>query len=161
MIYVHSMGRAMQYYPERPALSLDQSTLTFSQLHDRVKRLATGLSGAGFKKGDRLAILLPNSPEYIELVYACSWLGVIAVPINVRLSISEIDNVLADSSPRGIVRHSTLPRPNKPVSLDIVLDRDGLIDGDGICPDACYDPDAILARMEASVTTRGQKRVRL
>ena len=145
MIYVHSMGRAVRYYPERPALSLGQSTLTFSQLHGRVRRLAAGLSNAGFTKGDRLAILLPNAPEYIELVYACGWLGVIAVPINVRLSIPEIDNVLADSNPRGIVRHSTLPQPNTPLSRDIVLDRDGLMGGDGLCPDACYDPDAILA----------------
>jgi long-chain acyl-CoA synthetase len=159
MIYVHSMGRAIRYYPERPALSLDQSTLTFSQLHDRVKRIAAGLSSAGFKKGDRLAILLPNAPEYIELVYACSWLGVIAVPINVRLSIPEIDNVLADSSPRGIVRHSTLPRPNTHLSLDIVLDRDGLMDGDGFCPDACYDPNAILALIYTSGTTGRPKGV--
>jgi long-chain acyl-CoA synthetase len=159
MIYVHSMGRAVQYYPERPALSLDQSTLTFSQLHDRVKRLAAGLSGAGFKKKDRLAILLPNSPEYIELVYACSWLGVIAVPINVRLSVPEIDNVLVDSSPRGIVRHSTLPKPNAPVPCDIVVDRDGLMDGDGIVPDACYDPDAVLALIYTSGTTGRAKGV--
>src|ERR1700728_5180488 len=122
MIYVHSMGRAMQYYPERPALSLDQSTLTFSQLHDRVKRLATGLSGAGFKKGDRLAILLPNSPEYIELVYACSWLGVIAVPINTRLSAVEIDHVLADAAPRGLVRHSSLPLLAGHVPLEFIVD---------------------------------------
>src|SRR5580698_3909584 len=104
MIYIHSMARAIRYYPERPALSLEQSTLTFSQLHNRVRRLAAGLSRAGFKKGDRLAILLSNAPEYIELVYACSWLGVIAVPINVRLSIPEIDHVLTDCGPRGIVR---------------------------------------------------------
>jgi len=160
-MYVHSMGRAIRYYPERPALSLDQSTLTFSQLHDRVKRLAAGLSCTGFKKGDRLAILLPNAPEYIELVYACSWLGVIAVPINVRLSIPEIDNVLADSSPRGIVRHSTLPQPNTPLSWDIVLDRDGLVSGDGLCPDACYDPDAILALIYTSGTTGRPKGVML
>jgi len=161
MLYVHSMGRAIRYYPDRPALSSDQSVLTFSQLHDRVQRLAAGLSGAGFKKGDRLAILLPNTPEYIELVYACSWLGVIAVPINVRLSIPEIDNVLADSSPRGIVRHSTLPPPNTPLSWDIVLDRDGLMDGDGLCPDACYDPDAILALIYTSGTTGRPKGVML
>ena len=153
MIYVHSVGRAIQYYPERPALSLDQSTLTFSQLHDRVKRLAAGLTSAGFKKGDRLAILLPNAPEYIELVYACSWLGVIAVPINVRLSIPEIDHVLADSSPRGIVRHSTLPQPSTLPSWDIVLDRDGLPGADTPCPDPCYDPDAILALIYTSGTT--------
>ena len=165
MIYVHSMGRAVRYYPERPALALnqstDKSTLTFSQLHDRVKRLAAGLCSAGFKKGDRLAILLPNTPEYIELVYACSWLGVIAVPINVRLSTLEIDNVLADSSPRGIVRHSTLPQPNTRLSWDIVLDRDGLMGSDGTCPDACYDPDAVLALIYTSGTTGRPKGVML
>jgi long-chain acyl-CoA synthetase len=159
MIYVHSMGRAIQYYPDRPAIPLGQSSLTFSQLHDRVKRLAAGLSSAGFQKGDRLAILLPNSPEYIELVYACSRLGVIAVPINVRLSIPEINHLLQDSTPRGIVRHSTLPQPNTSVSLDIVLDRDGLMDGDGICPDPCYDPDAILALIYTSGTTGRPKGV--
>ncbi len=161
MLYVHSMGRAVRYYPERPALSLGQSTLTFSQLHDRVHRLATGLNNAGFKKGDRLAILLPNAPEYIELVYACSWLGVIAVPINIRLSIPEIDHVLADCCPRGIVRHSTLPQPETRLSLDIVLDRDGLLDGDGPCPDACYDPDAVFALIYTSGTTGRPKGVML
>jgi long-chain acyl-CoA synthetase len=161
MLYVHSMSRAVRYYPERPALSLDQSTISFSQLHDRVKRLAAGLSNAGFRKGDRLAMLLPNMPEYIELVYACSWLGVVAVPINVRLSIPEIDNVLADSSPRGIVRHSTLPKPTTPPSSDIVFDRDGLPGGDGPCPDPCYDPDAILALIYTSGTTGRPKGVML
>ena len=161
MLYVHSMGRAVRYYPDRPALSLGQSALTFSQLHDRVRRLATGLNRAGFKKGDRLAILLPNEPEYIELVYACSWLGVIAVPINVRLSIAEIDHVLADCTPRGIVRHSTLPQPKTRLPWDIVLDRDGLIGGDGPSPDPCYDPDAVLALIYTSGTTGRPKGVML
>src|ERR1700723_361868 len=134
MLYVHSMGRAVRYYPERPALSLDQSTLTFSQLHDRVKRLAAGLSRAGFKKGDRLAILLPNSPDYIELVYACSWLGVIAVPINVRLSAAEINQVLLDAKPRGLVRHSSLPKSSVQVPWQLVLDEKPLNVKDGYCP---------------------------
>src|SRR5580658_8339491 len=159
MIYVHSMGRAIRYYSERPALALDQSTLTFSQLHDRVQRLAAGLCSAGFKKGDRLAILLPNAPEYIELVYACSWLGVIAVPVNTRLSVVEIDHVLADAMPRGIVRHSTLPQPNTPVPWEVVLDRDGLPHGEGFCPEPCYDPDAIVTLIYTSGTTGRPKGV--
>jgi acyl-CoA synthetase (AMP-forming)/AMP-acid ligase II len=159
MLYIHSMGRAVRYYPERPAFSLDQSTLTFSQLHNRVRRLAAGLSRAGFKKGDRLAILLSNAPEYIELVYACSWLGVIAVPINVRLSIPEIDHVLTDCGPRGIVRHSTLPQPKTHLSWDIVFDRDGFMVDDGPCPDACYDPSAVLALIYTSGTTGRPKGV--
>ena len=161
MLYVHSMGRAVRYYPDRPALSLGPSALTFSQLHDRVRRLAAGLHSAGFQKRDRLAVLLPNAPEYIELVYACSWLGVIAVPINIRLSIPEIDHVLADCNPRGIVRHSTLPQPNATLSRDIVLDLDGLMTSDGPCPDPCYDPDAILVLIYTSGTTGRPKGVML
>jgi len=109
MIYVHSMGRAARYYPHQPALTLsNESRVTFTQLHDRVKRLAAALVAKGFVASDRLALLLPNSPEYIELVYACSWLGVTAVPINARLSAAEIDGVLLDAKPRGLVRHSSL-----------------------------------------------------
>ena len=48
---------------------------TFRELNDRVARIAAALSRHGFGVGERLAILLPNEPEYIELVYACSWLG--------------------------------------------------------------------------------------
>ena len=86
MIYVHSLGRAARYYGERIALSISGKRLTFRELHDRVKRIATDLNRRGLRTGDRLAILLPNGPEYIELVYACSRLGVIAVPVNPRYS---------------------------------------------------------------------------
>ena len=84
MIYVHSLGRAARYFPERTALGWDGTRWTFRQLHERVVSLAGALNRHGFGVGDRLALLLPNGPEYIELIYACAWLGVIAVPLNTR-----------------------------------------------------------------------------
>src|SRR5579871_2833586 len=139
MIYVHSMGRALRYYPDQPALTLsDGSRISFSQLHDRVKGVAAALTQAGFVSGDRLALLLPNGPEYIQLVYACSWLGIIVAPINTRLASPEIDNVLADASPRGLIRHSTLPAPSIRVPVDLVLDQEHLDGLSGPCPDPCY-----------------------
>jgi acyl-CoA synthetase (AMP-forming)/AMP-acid ligase II len=110
MIYAHSMQRAVQYYADRPALRVGDRLLTFQELHDRVKGLVAALCVAGFQPGDRLALLLPNGSEYIQLVYACSWLGVVVIPINTRLSVVEIDHLLADASPRGLVRHSSLPK---------------------------------------------------
>ena len=162
MIYVHSMGRGVRYYPDQPALTLsDDSRVTFVQLHDRVKRLAAALTQAGFQPGDRLALLLPNGPEYIELVYACGWLGIIAVPINTRLSPVEIDHVLADASPRGLIRHSTLPAPQSHVPREFILDQ-GHLDGlSGTCPDPCYDPQAILTLIYTSGTTGRPKGVML
>src|ERR1700752_1441946 len=122
MIYVHSLGRASRYYSARTSLAPGASRLSFSELEKRVKAIAGALSAHGFSMGDRLALLLPNSPEYIELVYACSWLGVTVVPINTRLSVAEIDRVLADAAPRGLVRHSSLPKPEVQLPWQLVLD---------------------------------------
>ena len=109
MIYIHSLGRASRYYPERAALAGDGTRLSFRELNDRVNGIAAALTTRGFEAGDRLALLLPNGPAYIELVYACALLGVIAVPLNTRLSAPELDRVLADANPHGLVRHSSLP----------------------------------------------------
>jgi acyl-CoA synthetase (AMP-forming)/AMP-acid ligase II len=88
--------------------------------------MAGALSRHGFGVGDRLAILLPNETEYIELVYACAWLGVIAVPLNARFSAVEVDRVLADASPRGMIRHSSLPVPTVQLSWQLVIDEQPL-----------------------------------
>src|SRR5580700_1620305 len=111
MIYIHSLGRGSRYYEQRTALVVDGAAVSFKALQERVKNIAATLAANGFAASDRLALLLPNTPEYIELIYACSWIGVTAVPINARLSAAEIDRVLQDAKPRGIVRHSLLPKP--------------------------------------------------
>src|ERR1700721_1296773 len=123
MICVHSLDRALQFYPGRTALARDGRLLTFRELHTRVEGIAATLASHGFGVGDRLALLLPNGPDYIELAYACSVLGVIAVPLNTRLSTTEIDRVLEDSRPHGIVRHSSLAVPEVQLSWQHVIDQ--------------------------------------
>jgi acyl-CoA synthetase (AMP-forming)/AMP-acid ligase II len=159
MIHIHSLGRAARYYPERTAFASGGTRSTFRELHDRVASIAAALSKHGFGIGDRLAILLPNEPEYIELVYACAWLGVIAVPLNTRLSAIEIDRVLADASPRGLIRHSSLPVPTVQVSWQRVLDEEPLDIRSDSYPDAIYDPEAVLALVYTSGTTGRPKGV--
>jgi long-chain acyl-CoA synthetase len=159
MIYVHSLGRASRYYAQRTALAVDGAAVSFKALHDRVRSTATALAAKGFAAGDRLALLLPNSPEYIELVYACSWLGVTAVPINARLSAAEIDRVLLDAKPRGLVRHSSLPKPAVRIPWQLVLDEQPLDFRKDSCPDPVYDPEAILALIYTSGTTGRPKGV--
>jgi long-chain acyl-CoA synthetase len=153
MIYSHAIDSAARSYPDRPALLVGGSWLTFRELHDRVMIIAAALTGLGFKAGDRLALLLPNSPEYLEFVYACSRIGVIGVPINTRLSVVEIDRVLTDASPRGLVRHSSLPAPTLPVPWELTIDEEPLAAPTGVAPAACDDPDAILTLIYTSGTT--------
>jgi long-chain acyl-CoA synthetase len=159
MIYIHSLGRASRYYSQRTALVIDGAAVSFKALHQHVQNIAAGLAAKGFAAGDRLALLLPNSPEYIQLIYACSWLGVTAVPINTRLSLAEIDQVLLDAKPRGLVRHSSLPKPAEQLPWQLVLDEKPLDVGNASCPDPIYDPDAILALIYTSGTTGRPKGV--
>src|ERR1700731_3922806 len=161
MIYVHSLGRSARYFPELPAFSSNGTRSTFRELHDRVGRIAAALAKNGFKAGDRLALLLPNEPDYIQLVYACAWLGVTAVPLNTRLSVKEIDGILSDANLRGLIRHSSLLVPTAQVSWQLVLDQEPLDVQSESIPDPIYDPHAILALIYTSGTTGRPKGVEI
>jgi long-chain acyl-CoA synthetase len=159
MIYVHSLGRALRFYPGRPALARDGQLLTVRELHTRVEGIARTLTSQGFGVGDRLALLLPNGPDYVELVYACSMLGVIAVPLNTRLSTKEIDGVLEDARPHGIVRHSSLAVPDAQLGWQQVIDQAPLPISSGPAPKVFYDPDAVQGLIYTSGTTGQPKGV--
>lgn len=153
MIHTYSLSRAARYYGDRTALASSGRRSTFRELHDRVAGIATSLISLGFKAGDRLAFLLPNELDYIELVYACAWLGVIAVPLNTRLSTAEIDHVLADATPRGLIRHSSMPVPTVRLSWELVLDERPFDIQCDSYPDSIHDPEAILVLIYTSGTT--------
>jgi acyl-CoA synthetase (AMP-forming)/AMP-acid ligase II len=161
MIYVHSLGRAVRYYGEQVALSIGGKRLTFGELHNRVERIAAALSRRGLRTGDRLAVLLPNGPEYIELVYACSRLGVIVVPLNAQYSSREIDRVLKDASARALVRHSGSPPTRANLEWQLALDKEPLEASNRLCPEVYYCPEAILAIIYTSGTTGEAKGVML
>jgi len=96
---------------DAPALVVDAETggaggarsLTFGALDARSDRLATVLAARGVGSGDRVASLLPNRLEVIDLWLACVKLGAIAVPMNVLYRGSEIGHIVADSAPCAVV----------------------------------------------------------
>jgi long-chain acyl-CoA synthetase len=159
MIHTHSLGRAARYFEDRPALAFGGRRSSFRELHDRVARIAAALQAHGFSPGDRLALLLPNDCQYIELVYACAWLGVIAVPLNTRLSVAELDHVLTDATPGGLIRHSSLPVPTVQPPWQRVLDQEPLDVSGNFGGEPIYDPNAILALIYTSGTTGRPKGV--
>jgi long-chain acyl-CoA synthetase len=161
MIFTHSLDRAARYFPNRTALASGNRRTTFRELRDRVAGIAASLREHGFGVGDRLAILLPNEPEYIELIYACSMVSVIAVPLNTRLAPAEIDRVLVDARPRGLIRHSSVPVPTVRLAWERVLDTQPLEVSTDPAPHPIYDPDAILALVYTSGTTGHPKGVAL
>lgn len=159
MIHTHGLERARRYYPNRTAFSHDGKRRTFLDLYDRVAGIAGHLVDQGFKRGDRIALLLPNEDQYLELIYACAWLGLIAIPLNTRFSAMEIDHVLVDATPHGIIRHSSLLTPKTAVPWQRVIDLQPLTAGELPPPAPIYDPEAVLALIYTSGTTGRPKGV--
>lgn len=58
---------------------------TFAEMHERAERLAAGLASVSVEKGDRVASILPNTIDHVDLIFACARLGAIHVPVNVFL----------------------------------------------------------------------------
>jgi long-chain acyl-CoA synthetase len=84
-------------YPYEPALRHDDRTLTFAQLDDLAARAAALLTGFGVEPGDRVAIMLPNIPEFAVLYYGALRAGAVVVPMNPQLKVREVEHYLSDS----------------------------------------------------------------
>jgi len=88
--------------PEREALVdvPNDRRITYGELEDRVSRLANSLRGdLGLQKGDRVAILSRNCIQYMEIMFAAARCGLIALPLNWRLSEPEMARLLEDGEP--------------------------------------------------------------
>lgn len=85
------------------AFTFDGTATSYEELHDRATRLAHGMLAAGFAKGDRVAVLMRNRPEWIEVFFGVTRAGGVLVPLNYLLHAGEIDFILGDSSARWIV----------------------------------------------------------
>jgi acyl-CoA synthetase (AMP-forming)/AMP-acid ligase II len=87
---------------EHPALIVPDSgeVLTYGQAADRVEALAQRLAGLGVRRGDRVALALPNGPDVVLLLLAVTALGAAAAPLNPAYTAAEYEFFLADIAPR-------------------------------------------------------------
>ena len=83
--------------------SLTKTSIKFGELKQRVDNLAQSLLEMGYKKGDRLAVLLPNNLELNLFILAASSIGVIVVLMNPAYQLVEIDYMLKKTSAKGVV----------------------------------------------------------
>ncbi|HKI97291.1 MAG TPA: AMP-binding protein [bacterium] len=91
--------RNAQLHAKRPAVVFEGRRQTFAELMIRVDSLAAGLVARGLQPGQRVCILAQNDPGYLELYGACARQGLIAYPINWRLSSEEVGRVLERAQP--------------------------------------------------------------
>jgi fatty-acyl-CoA synthase len=102
------LARHALMQPEATALRFKGRTVTWSDLSLRVDALADALSRRGVRFGDRVLIWMFNRSEYIDSLMAVTKLGAIAVPVNFRLTVLEIDYLVTDCQARVVITEAAL-----------------------------------------------------
>ncbi|MBF8739786.1 AMP-binding protein [Pseudomonas guariconensis] len=90
-------SRSARYWPERLAVIDRDTRLTFAQLEQRTNQLASALLAQGINPGEHVAILAANRVELVEAEIAFYKTGMVKVPVNARLSLDEVIQILNDS----------------------------------------------------------------
>lgn len=89
--------------PHRHALIYRDRKFTYLELEQRTNRLSQALLSKEVKKGDRIALLMHNTSQFVELFFACARIGAIVVPLNVRLAPPEFDYIIRDCEVSALI----------------------------------------------------------
>ena len=96
--------RNAAFTPDKPATIFEGEVLSYAAFSARIAQAARALKAEyGVSRGDRVAILSLNRPDYLVLLYACARLGAMLVPLNWRLAVAEQLFILSDASIKVLV----------------------------------------------------------
>ncbi|MFA5088965.1 MAG: AMP-binding protein, partial [Candidatus Omnitrophota bacterium] len=112
-----TLVKRMKSFPSKPALIFQEQKITFSDLKETTFKLANALSHLGVKKGDKIAIYLPNCPEYVYSYLACFSLGCVGVPLDYMLKADELISCLHHSETKVLIA-----MPKEEVSLKQIVE---------------------------------------
>ena len=107
--------------PDKPAIVFEKQTISYNELSNRADRTCIWLQSIGIEKGDRVAVMLNNCPEFIDLFLACSRLGAIFVPINYRVTATELDYFITNCRPRLFVHSDNFTEIVNTLTIDNYL----------------------------------------
>lgn len=93
---------------ERVFARFEGEVLSFAHLHDHSDRIAAGLRRIGVERGDRVAVMLANSPTALALLFALAKSGAVWVPLNVQLRADGLRYILDHAEPRVVIARADL-----------------------------------------------------
>jgi fatty-acyl-CoA synthase len=104
--------------PEKTAIVFEGETTSYARLWESTEAAACWLQSLGIEKGDRVAVVLENSPELVELYLAATRVGAVFVPLNYRLTGEELQQLMANSAARLLVFSDAYAGSVSGLSLD-------------------------------------------
>ena len=102
------LAESASRHPHKDALLFGETRVTYAELWTEARRYATVLRDRGIGPGDRVALLMPNVPDFPRVYYAALSLGAVVVPVHALLVGREIAYVLADSGAKVLIAGAPL-----------------------------------------------------
>jgi long-chain acyl-CoA synthetase len=130
--------------PFGTALIDDEGSLTWTELRDRVARLAGAFRALGLSPGGRVAMLAENSRRYVEFYLAAAWVGAASVPLNHRLAGAELVHVLTDSGSEILIVDDRFSPRARELSSQLPSIAHVIATG-GDIPEGAHEYEALLA----------------
>ncbi len=112
---------AVERYPDRVALRYFRTSHTYQELLDRVRRTAGALRELGIGTGDRVMLVLPNSPEFVIAWFAIHWLGAEAVPANPLMSAAELTGLARKCGIQAVLGLDVRMKPVAEMASEVAL----------------------------------------
>ncbi|MBI4319922.1 MAG: AMP-binding protein [Chloroflexi bacterium] len=103
MTFADILDRTASRYPQKVAASYEGRSVVYSEMKKRVDALSSLLLSSGVCRGDRMAVLAPNSHHYLEMYLIAARTGIVLVPLNTRLTAQELLFIVNDCRPTAIV----------------------------------------------------------
>lgn len=109
--------------PDRPAITFDDTTMSFREFSDRIDRLAAALRAGGVGVGDRVAYLGLNHPMFLVTMFASARAGATFVPLNFRLTGAELAYIINDAGAHTLIADPALAAVVDEVADQLTLQR--------------------------------------
>src|ERR1035441_8517819 len=117
----HSLEMALASDPQRTAVVGSDRRLTYAELDEAAEIAATALYDWGLRRGDRLAVSLPNTTDIVVLFHAAMRLGAIWVGLNTNLAPPEKDYIISDSGASMLLASEDVIDGLTPARNDLVV----------------------------------------
>ncbi|MEW6636914.1 MAG: long-chain fatty acid--CoA ligase [Actinomycetota bacterium] len=167
------LEEAVGRYRDRPVMTFRGRRTTYGELLEESERLASAFAESGLRKGDRVALMLPNSPEYVISFFAAARIGAVVAQVNPIYVERELEHILRNSGAKAVIVHeSAYPRvcavrEAVPLERAIVVGEaanlggpdvafgDFIASGSGPVPEVEIDPAEDLAVLQYTGGTTG------
>jgi len=120
---------------DRPAIRFERRSFSYSELDRESDRVAAGLARAGIQRGDRVAALLFNCPEFLTLWFGAAKLGAVTVPLNTALKGEILRYELDDAGPSALVIDQRLLEPYGAVRSHLAIAHEWVVASDPSPPE--------------------------